>query len=390
MSCIAKDSCIHLSIYINYILSTYTDSSWHGNVVSDEQRQILLDHGFKHWKSQSTLVKAQLALTLKRMGREKDARLVWESVLDRAQTDAHGAVFWAPDSKSWLWYQDTIEGHAMAIKATMEITPKSPKLEGMVLWLFLNKKLNQWKSTRATAEVLYVLAQYLEAKGQLTQEEETVVQIGPVVKSFKFESDTFTGGKNQIVLDGETIDPQKHSQVSFTQKSDAIQFASATWHFSTEEMPESAHGDFLKVKRRFFKRVTESNEPVLYPIDEGTVIAVGDEVEVHVEISSQQALEYVQLRAPRPAGFEPVSLRSGHRWGDGLSWYEEVRDSATNYFFEQLPHGVYRIQYRLRATTSGTFKANPAVIQSVYSPEFVAYSAGRKIRIEPSMQGTNQ
>ena len=168
----------------------------------------------------------------------------------------------------------------------------------MVLWLFLNKKLNQWKSTRATAEVLYVLAQYLEAQGQLTQDEETVVQIGPVVKSFKFESDTFTGGKNQVVLHGETIDPQKHSQVSFTQKSDAIQFASATWHFSTEKMPESAHGDFLKVQRRFFKRVTETNEAVLYPIDEGTKIAVGDEVEVHVEISSQHALEYVQLRGP--------------------------------------------------------------------------------------------
>ena len=60
---------------------------------------------------------------------------------------------------------------------------------------FSTEKLNQLKSTRATAEVLYVLAQYLEAQGQLTQDEETVVQIGPVVESFKFESDTFTGGR---------------------------------------------------------------------------------------------------------------------------------------------------------------------------------------------------
>ena len=38
MSCIAKDSCIQLSIYLNYILSTYTDSSWHDIVTMSSSK----------------------------------------------------------------------------------------------------------------------------------------------------------------------------------------------------------------------------------------------------------------------------------------------------------------------------------------------------------------
>ena len=111
------------------------------------------------------------------------------------------------------------------------------------------------------------------------------------------------------------------------------------------------------------------------------VVKVGDEVEVQLSITSKHALEYVQLRDPRAAGFEPTSSRSGHNWDLGLSWYQEVRDSSTNFFFERLPHGEYTFKYRLRATTQGVFKTGPAVIQPVYAPEFVGYSSGRTMTI---------
>ena len=33
--------------------------------------------------------------------------------------------------------------------------------------------------------------------------------------------------------------------------------------------------------------------------------------------------------------------------------YEEVRDAANNFFFEQLPAGEYTLKYRVRAATAG-------------------------------------
>ena len=36
------------------------------------------------------------------------------------------------------------------------------------------------------------------------------------------------------------------------------------------------------------------------------------------------------------------------KWDLGIAWYEEVRDSGNNFFFESLPVGEYTFKYRLR------------------------------------------
>jgi len=53
-----------------------------------------------------------------------------------------------------------------------------------------------------------------------------------------------------------------------------------------------------------------------------------------------------------------------------------------NFFFEWLPQGEYDLSYRLRATTAGRFRAAPATLQSMYAPEFSAFSSGARIVIE--------
>jgi uncharacterized protein YfaS (alpha-2-macroglobulin family) len=73
---------------------------------------------------------------------------------------------------------------------------------------------------------------------------------------------------------------------------------------------------------------------------------------------------------------------SRFKWDLGIGWYEEVRDSATNFFFERLPMGEYTFRYRLRANLAGDFRAGPATLQSMYAPEFTAYSSGSRISIE--------
>ena len=107
----------------------------------------------------------------------------------------------------------------------------------------------------------------------------------------------------------------------------------------------------------------------------------GDEVEVHLSLRSKHPMEYVHLRDPRAAGFEPASNISKHKWDLGINWYEEIRDSGTNFFFEQLPQGEYTFKYRIRAATAGTFKVAPAIVQPMYAPEFAAYSSGAALKI---------
>jgi uncharacterized protein YfaS (alpha-2-macroglobulin family) len=378
---IAHDTGWETTTMVSFALSSYPDASYLGGAFDEALRAKLLAFSFRHWKDHSPLVKGYLALTLKRVKREKDARLVWESVMDSAKHDEQLGTYWAREDRSWLWYNDEIETHAFALRTQMELKPKDPVNPGLVQWLFLNKKLNHWKSTRATAEVIYSLAHYLDEGGELGIPEDIKVEAGGQTTEFHFDPAKYTGKKNQIVVPGEKVSAAS-SKVVVSKRSPGLAFASATWAFSTEKMPEEERGDFFSVSRRYFKRVASGASFDLQPLAEGAKLALGDELEVHLSLRTKHEAEYVHLRDPRGAGFEPETLDSGWKWDLGISWYEETRDSGSNFFFSQLPVGEYAFKYRLRASTAGTFRVGPATVQSMYAPEFNAYSAGSVVKIE--------
>jgi alpha-2-macroglobulin len=366
---------------LNYVASAYPDPSWLGDALPIAERRRILDASFRHWREHSPYLKGLLALTLERMGRHQDARLVFDSVMDSAKTTPEEGTFWQPEERSWLWYHDTIESHAFALRALMELNPKDPRLDGLVQWLFLNKQLGHWKSTRATAEVVYSLAKYLDSHHELAVREAAKVEAGGSTTELTFEPDRYTGKKAQVVVSGPRLGPQD-ATITVSKETPGLLFASATWHFSTEELPKEARGDLFAVERRYFRRVLQGQEMVLQPLAEGAVLAPGDEVEVQLSLRSRAPAEYVHLRDPRPAGFEPGAVVSGWKWDLGLTRYEEVRDSGTNFFFEWLPAGEYTLKYRVRAALAGTFRVGPATVQSMYAPEFTAYSAGNVVRVQ--------
>ena len=380
-TCMKHDGCWEFITFLNYVLSNYPDTSWGNDVFTEAERRTMLDFSFKHWKNHSPYLKGYLALTLSRMQRASDAKLVWDSVMDSAKYSEDEGTHWQIEDRSWLWYNDTIETHAFALRTGMELSADAKKMEGLVHWLFLNKKLNHWKSTRATAEVIYSLAYYLRKTNQLGVKEDAKVTLGGQSHSFEFQPDRYTGKKNQIVVAGNKIDA-KFTPVIVEKTTPGMLFASATWHFSTEKMPKEASGDFLNVTRAYFRRVKTNTGADLHPLTDGQKITVGDEVEVQLSLRTKHAMEYVHLRDPRPAGFEPTSNDSRYKWDYGTYWFEEIRDSGTNFFFEQLPHGDYKFKYRIRAATAGEFKASPATVQPMYAPEFTAYSAGALLKIE--------
>jgi uncharacterized protein YfaS (alpha-2-macroglobulin family) len=376
----AESCCLAIPVLLNYAASAYPDPSWMGTALTEPERREILETSFQHWTELSPYLRGLLALTLQRMGRPADARLVFDSVMDRAKTTRDEGTFWEPEARSWLWYNDAIEAHAFALRALMELRPDDPRRHGLVQWLFLNRQLNHWKSTRATAEVLYAVIHYLQKEGELGATESATVRAGGQTTTFTFAPDRYTGQENRVVIPGDKIDPAR-SAVVVEKETPGFLFASATWHFSTEEPPAQGSGDLFHVSRRYFLRARSGKDWVLRPLDPETVLKPGDEVEVQLTVSARAPAEYVHLRDPRPAGLEPGAAGSGWHWGSSDAWYEETRDSATNFFFEALPAGEHTLRYRLRANLAGEFRVGPATVQSMYAPEFAAYSGAGVVRI---------
>ncbi len=372
--------CWEFLTHVNYVASAYPDSSWLGNAMPKELRTRILDFSFAHWKQHSPYLKAYLALTLKRMGRPKDARLVFDSILDSAKSSPDLGTYWAAEDRSWLWYNDTVETHAFVLYAMLELDPQSKLLDGVAQWLLLDKKLGHWKSTKATAEAIYALTHYSKRAGTLGIREEATVSIGPDRTQLVFEPSK-ADGKRQIVVPGEKVTPA-HANVTVEKPTRGFMFASATWHYATDRLPKEERGDFFNVSRKYYKRVLKGTQWTLEPLTEGAAIAVGDEVEVQLSLRTKHQAEYVHLRDPRGAGFEPSSNVSKWKWDLGISWYEEIRDSGTNFFFERLPVGEYAFKYRIRASMAGTFRVGSATVQCMYAPEFTAFSAGHLLTIK--------
>ncbi len=197
---LAKDCCWETVTWLNFVLSSYPDDSWTGGLFTDDDRRRMLEHSFANWKHHSPRIKSYLALTLDRMGRSEDAHLVWESVMDSAKTDRDLGTFWAPEERGWLWYNDTVETHAVALRTLTELDPDDERRLGLVQWIYLNKKLNHWSNTRTTAEVVYSLVHYLQHEGQLGVEENATVTVGPVRREFVFDPDEFTGKDARVVI----------------------------------------------------------------------------------------------------------------------------------------------------------------------------------------------
>jgi len=371
-----------LAVFLNYVLSSLPGAEYYQTGFSEQQRRQMLAYTLEHWKEIAPLSKALLAMTAARMGDEESARKVLASVMDSAKTERDQGTFWAPEDRGWLWYNDTIETHAMMLRALTEVTPDDPRLDGLAVWLLLNKKMNQWKSTRATAEVLYSLAAYMQRTGILAVPETAAVQIGPIQRTFTMKPDEYTGDQNIISVPPGEIAPETMWRTDVKRQGSAIMFASVNWAYSTEKLPDEARGDFLSVTRAFFIRDHQGKEMVLLPLEQGRSIAVGDELEIQLEITAKHPMEYVHLFDPRGAGFEPESFTSGHHWSLGICWYEEIRDSGANFFFEWLPQGTYTFKYRVRANMAGQFRVGPATLQSMYAPEFSAFSSGKLLEVK--------
>ena len=109
-------------------------------------------------------------------------------------------------------------------------------------------------------------------------------------------------------------------------------------------------------------------------IHDGDTLQSGDLVEVELTLNSKNDYSYLVFEDMKPAGLEPVDVRSGEGWGDGLCSNVELRDEKVAFFVDYLPQGQRVLRYQARAEVPGKFHALPANGYAMYAPEVRAIS----------------
>ena len=80
-------------------------------------------------------------------------------------------------------------------------------------------------------------------------------------------------------------------------------------------------------------------------------LRTGDVVQVNLIITAARDIDYVAIVDNRAACLEPIDQMPAPIWAEGLCFYRENRDAATNIFISHMPKGTYRLSYLSMSTT---------------------------------------
>ncbi len=372
-----------------YVMSGFGDKNEALNRYLVERREKLSVYG-----------KSLAALAFKALHEEASAKLLFDNASQRLQEDPENETAWVETRAQgwWWWWNDEIESNAMYLRAVVAMNPADPRAPKLVKWL-LNHRRNgwYWRSTRDTAMTISAFAAYLAASKESDPDYELEVMLdGKTLKKVHVDKRSLFGSANEIVLRGAEVTSGKH-QIRFRRTGKGAVYFNAYLSTFTLEEGISPAGLELKVERKYWKLERSDRTHTIsdqrgqeasmkeaayrkVPLEEGAELVSGDLVLVELFLESKNDYAQLAFEDPRPAGMEPVALRSGMTYGEAVANLE-IRDDKVVFFLSQLNQGKLKLEYRLRAEIPGQFHSLPTRGFAMYAPELKANGAEARFSI---------
>jgi hypothetical protein len=350
---------------------------------------------------------AHLALALQRWKGDDNvaaAKAIMRSLKERSVTDSELGRFWRDTEFSWWWYHAPIETQALMIEAFDEVAGDATAVDECQTWLLKQKQTQNWKTTKATADAVYALL--LRGRNLLASDKLVEVILGdqnvtpnqtpaenqptksrtprPSSKSAAATPDSPAvepgTGFYERRFTADAISP-KLARITVRKSDAGVAWGSVNWQYLEDIRKITPYENTpLKLKKDLFTKVNSARGPVLEPVK--GALAVGDELVTRLELRVDRDLEYVHLKDERGSGTEPINVLSQYKFQDGLAYYESTRDTASHFFIDYLPKGVYVFEYSSRIQHRGQYQSGLASIQCMYAPEFNSHSESFSLQVK--------
>ncbi len=372
--------------YIAYILSQ------NNRLESDDMKK-WVDQLYTSRGELNNYGRALLALAMHNSRKSDKAQTLLRNILQFVERDDSNDTAWVrtPDTYWWFWWNNDIETNAWTLKAMVAIDPKNELGPRLVKWLLNNRRNGYyWRSTRDTAQTIAAMVDFMRATGESNPEYALTVNVdGRPMKEVTVTKTNFFTFDNRVLLYGLQLKPGPH-EVTIAKNGPGALYYSCYLSYFTKEDEIKGAGNEIFVKREYFKLVPKTEQVHLpdagaaktppanrpqplsatgrtetrsgwtrVPLKLGDTVTSGDQIEVVLKITSKNVYDYLVFEDMKPAGCEPVELRSGGRWAGGLCANLELRDEKVVFFIGLLEQGEHVLRYKMRAETPGTFHALP-------------------------------
>ncbi|MCK6480801.1 MAG: MG2 domain-containing protein, partial [Planctomycetes bacterium] len=291
------------------------------------------------------------------------------------------------------------EPTALALRAFLEVEADDPVVDPAVRWLLANRRGPCWRSTRDTGAVVDALAAVLVRRG-IRAAEGTVrvfVNDGPepaatlelrggaapeAAREAAIPAAALRAGRNTIRLE-----KSGGGAVHWTAVAEAI----------VDRENIGAEGNLLRTARRYvryFPRREIPEEPSGEPVPGWNCcdpasrpgdaalpslarVGSGDLFRVTLTVEAREAVDYVLLEDPVPAGCDVVEGRE-----EGPFERFERRDDRAVFFLSRVPAGTLTLSYVAQGVFPGSYHAMPAEAWGMYEPEVRGRSAEALLAVE--------
>lgn len=310
------------------------------------------------------MMKALTALTFYRNGDKKLSDDILKLFDESTLFSDEMGQYWRDNVAGWFWYNAPIETQSLIIRAYDECSGGKRDVGLMQQWLLKQKQTTRWANSVSSAHAVYALLIGGGSQALDNNQTATLTVGGKKVVPEKQEAGTGYFRKNwsssEITrsMANVTIDNSKNPSCSW---------GALYWQYF-ENLDKVEHSEQGFSVSAYYYKVTD--EGTLANID--GPVSIGDKIRVRLRFTVDRNLEYVQVKALRPAGLEPVSTRSGCAWNGGLSYYLAVEDAATSLYIDYLNKGDYTVEFDCWASQAGSFLSGTVTLQCLYAPEFRA------------------
>lgn len=332
------------------------------------------------WMAFGLQQQAMIALALHRMDDRPTAKLIMESLRQRAVQSEELGMYWKDFNSGMDWWNFPTETHALMVEAFHEVANDRESVDALRTHLLKLKQTTDWGTTKATAEACYALL--LTGTEWLENGPMPVVKVGgtEVVGDREGSREPVGPGYFERTWNAAAITPSLGT-VTVTTTSSKPSWGALHWQYFEQMDKVTAHtSPFRIAKQVTVARRTDQGEELL-PVDASVGLVPGDRLVMRIELRTDRPLDHVHLKDLRAAGLEPTETISGCRYQGGLGYYQAVHDASIDFFFDRIPAGTYVFEYSLRVGRSGEMSNGIATAESMYAPEFNSHSEGMRLRI---------
>lgn len=310
------------------------------------------------WKKYSLFAKGQAVILLADNSYPSVARKIVKSLDQFAEVSPSKGMWWPSIQDSWYGAYNDLGITALLLEAYHRVEPQSPAVDRVRQWLILQKEARDWGTglpiTTVIADIIRTSGRWIApAQGATVTLDGRSVVMSDVERytgSFRADLSDMNPSGATLVID---------------KKADSPAWGAVMTRFVSGMTDVKAQGcDGVSIEK--------------YVHGE---LKVGEKVTVELVIRTDREMDYVAVVDDRPACFESVEQLPQPVWSEGVCFYRENRNSATNIFISRLPKGVYRLSYDMWVNNAGQYTSGIATLQSQYAPQLTAHSSGTSLTV---------